>query len=72
MRFLRIILLIFFFGVPFIFGFQNYENVKLSFLHYHLEISLGLAIIIVYIMGAISGGLIFSILKKLTLEELNS
>jgi uncharacterized integral membrane protein len=45
------------------------ETVKLSFLKWHLEIPLSLASVLLYILGALSGGLLFSMLKKLSSEN---
>jgi uncharacterized integral membrane protein len=69
MRLLKTILLLLLIGVAVIFTIQNMEMVKLSFLNFHIEIPLSFASIAIYILGAISGGLIFSLLKKLTLED---
>jgi uncharacterized integral membrane protein len=69
MRLIKTILLILIIGVAVIFTFQNMEIVKLSFLNFHLEIPLSFASVAIYILGAISGGLVFSLLKKLTLED---
>jgi uncharacterized integral membrane protein len=69
MRLLKTILLLLLIGVAVIFTIQNMEMVKLSFLNFHIEIPLSFASIAIYILGAISGGLIFSLLKKLILEN---
>lgn len=69
MRLVKTILLLLLIGVAVIFTVQNMELVKLSFLNFHLEIPLSFASVAIYILGAISGGLIFSLLNKLTLED---
>lgn len=69
MRLVKTILLLLLIGVAIIFTVQNMEIVKLSFLNFHLEIPLSFASVGIYILGAISGGLIFSLLKKLTSED---
>lgn len=71
MRLVKTFLLLLLIVVAVIFTVQNMEIVKLSFLNFHLEIPLSFASIAIYILGAISGGLIFSLLKKLTLENSN-
>lgn len=48
---------------------QNLETVQLTFLKWSVTTPLSFATAIIYILGAISGGLIFSILKKLTIED---
>lgn len=69
MRIIRTILLVLFIGAIVIFTFQNIETVKLSFLKWHLDIPLSIASVSLYILGAISGGLLFSMLKKLSSEN---
>ena len=71
MRLLKTILLLLLIGVAVIFTIQNMEIVKLSFLNFHLEIPLSFASVAIYILGAFSGGLVFSLLKKLSLEDSN-
>ena len=69
MRLVKTILLLILFGIAVIFTVQNMQTVKLSFLKYYLEIPLSFASLIIYVMGAISGGLLFSMLKKLTFDD---
>jgi len=69
MRLAKTILLIILVVLAVIFTVQNMETVKLSFLKYHVEIPLSFASIIIYVLGAISGGLLFSLLKKLTFDD---
>ncbi|MPM04921.1 hypothetical protein SDC9_51202 [bioreactor metagenome] len=71
MRLLKTILLLLLIGVAVIFTIQNMEIVKLSFLIFHLEIPLSFASVSIYILGAFSGGIVFSMLKKLTIEDSN-
>ena len=69
MKFLKTFVLLLLFGVAVIFIVQNLETVQLPFLKWSVTIPLSFATAIIYILGAISGGLIFSILKKLTIED---
>ena len=69
MKFLKTFVLLLLLGVAVIFIVQNLETVQLSFLKWRVTIPLSFATAIIYILGAISGGLIFSILKKLTIED---
>ena len=68
MRIIKTILLLLLIGVAVIFIVQNLETVQLSFLKWSVTIPLSFATAIIYILGAISGGLVFSLLKKLTIE----
>ena len=69
MRIIKTFVLLLLLGVAVIFIVQNLETVKLSFLKWSVTIPLSFATAIIYILGAISGGVIFSLLKKLTLED---
>jgi uncharacterized integral membrane protein len=69
MRILKVILLLLFLGAVIIFVFQNMGTVKLSFLYWHLQLPLSVTSILIYTLGALSGGLVFSMLKKITFSE---
>jgi uncharacterized integral membrane protein len=71
MRLVKFIALLLFIGAVTLFSIQNMELVKLSFLNWHLEIPLSFASILLYILGTISGGIVFSMLKKLSVENSN-
>jgi uncharacterized integral membrane protein len=47
------------------------EIVKLSFLNWYLEIPLSFVSVVIYILGAITGGIVFSMLKRLAIEDSN-
>ena len=68
MRIIKTFVLLILLGVAVIFIVQNLETVQLSFLKWSVTIPLSFATAIIYILGAISGGLVFSLLKKLTIE----
>jgi uncharacterized integral membrane protein len=69
MRLVKTILLFILFAIAVIFTVQNMQTVKLTFLKYYIEIPLSFASVLIYVLGAISGGLLFSMLKKLTFEK---
>ncbi len=71
MRLFKSILLLIFFGAVILFAVQNMKMIKLSFLNWHLEIPLSVASILLYVLGAISGGIVFSMLKKLSFQKSN-
>lgn len=52
-----------------IFVFQNMVHVRLGFLNLHLEMPLSLVSVVIYLLGAFTGGLVYSMLKKLTLDN---
>ena len=69
MRLIKSIVLLLFIAAVILFAFQNMELIKLSFLNWHLEIPLSFASLLLYVLGAISGGIVLSMLKKLSLED---
>jgi len=69
MKIFKTIILILFIIVVAIFTFQNMELVELSFINIHLQIPLSFASILMYVLGALSGGILFSMLKKITRDE---
>jgi lipopolysaccharide assembly protein A len=48
-----------------IFAFQNLETVTMSFLGFTLSVPLALLVIVVYLLGAVSGGSLFALLRRL-------
>lgn len=70
MRLIKSMLLVLFVIAIALFTFQNMGTVNLRFLIWELKIPLSIASIALYVLGAISGGLLFSILKKLSLNDL--
>lgn len=64
-RVLKITVLVLFIGVLAVFTFQNIDTVRLLFFKWFLEIPLSIALVLVYILGAVSGGVLFSMLKNL-------
>jgi uncharacterized integral membrane protein len=69
MRLLKSIVLLLFIGAVILFVVQNTSMVNLRFLSWHLEIPLSIASVLLYVFGAISGGIVLSILKKLSFED---
>lgn len=71
MRFIKTLVLLLFLGAIVLFTFQNLETVRLSFLSWHLELPLSFISALIYILGAISGSLLFSLLKSITKQKIN-
>ncbi|MCC5929857.1 MAG: DUF1049 domain-containing protein [Cyclobacteriaceae bacterium] len=69
MKLVKTISLLLFLGIIVLFALQNLQVITLSFLNWHLEIPLAFASIVIYVLGAISGGIVFSMLKRLTRNE---
>ena len=66
--FKTIVILLFIVAIG-IFAVQNTDMVTISYLNWYLEIPLYIGSILFYILGGISGGLLFSMLKKLTQDS---
>lgn len=71
MNILKTLLLLTFIGALVLFTFQNLETARISFLSLHIEMPLSIVSVLIYILGAISGGLLFSMLKNLAKREPN-
>jgi len=69
MRLIKSLLLFVLILAAVIFITQNLETVTLSFLKWSIELPLSVASATLFFLGAVSGGLLFSLLKKLTWEE---
>ncbi|NBC58384.1 MAG: DUF1049 domain-containing protein [Bacteroidetes bacterium] len=66
MRILKTFSLLLFIGVVMLFILQNLELVDLNFAVWKIELSLSFVSLLFYILGTLSGGIIFSMLKKLS------
>ena len=72
MKTLKTILVILRVIIALCFAFQNFQTVDISFYKWNAEMPLSLAILGIYIFGALSGGILFSLLKKIvTLDKKN-
>ncbi len=70
MKTLKTILLIILVIIALFFAFQNFQTVDISFYKWSAKMPLSLAILGIYIFGALSGGVLFSLLKKIiTLDK---
>jgi putative membrane protein len=64
MRWLYVIVIIAFVAAVVIFAVQNLEVVNMSFLGFSLRAPLALVAVIVYVLGAITGGGLLALLRK--------
>jgi len=69
MRLVKSILLLLFILALGLFTFQNMEIVELNFMIWHVNIPLSIASVSLYILGAISGGLLLSMLRNLSRDD---
>lgn len=64
MRWVYLVIVIVFVAAIVIFAVQNREMVTISFLGFSLRAPLALLTAIVYVLGAITGGSLFALLRK--------
>jgi len=64
MRWLYLIVIIVFVAAIVIFSAQNLEMITISFLGLSLRAPLALLVVIVYVLGAITGGSLFALLRR--------
>ncbi|MCC5923726.1 MAG: hypothetical protein JJT77_08065 [Crocinitomicaceae bacterium] len=69
MRLFKSIILFVLVGLVIVFAIQNFSNVQISFLNWNIEIPLAFAVLVIYILGALSGGMLLNMIKKLTFED---
>jgi len=66
MKIFKTIMLILLLAIILTFTIQNIELAKFKFLNWSVELPLSVASIVIYVLGAATGGLLFSLLKKVT------
>ena len=69
MRWVYLIIVVVFVAAIVIFGMQNREMVTISFLGFSLRAPLAILAAIVYVLGAITGGSLFALLRKSVRES---
>jgi len=72
MRVVKSILLFLLIVTIIVFTAQNMEIVRVSFLNWHLEMPLSITIVLIYLFGAVSGGIMFTIIKNLSTKDKNT
>jgi uncharacterized integral membrane protein len=69
LRWVYLIIIIVFVAAIVIFGIQNREMVTISFLGFGLRAPLSILAVIVYVLGAITGGSLYALLRKSVRES---
>ncbi len=64
MRWFYLAVVILFAALTVIFAFQNLERVTMSFLGFNLRAPLAVLVVIVYVLGAFTGGGLFALLRR--------
>ncbi len=64
MRLLYLAVVILFAGLTAIFALQNLGRVTMSFLGFNLSAPLAVLVVIVYVLGAFTGGGLFGLLRR--------
>jgi lipopolysaccharide assembly protein A len=64
MRWFYLALVVLFAAATIIFALQNFEIVTMSFLGWNLRVPLALLVAVVYLLGAVTGGSLFALLRR--------
>jgi lipopolysaccharide assembly protein A len=64
MRWIHVAIIVLFVLATLIFALQNFEVVTMSLLHFEVRVPLALLTIVVYLLGAITGGSLFALLRR--------
>jgi uncharacterized integral membrane protein len=64
MRWVYLAIIILFVAATLIFAFQNLETVTISFFRMNLSLPLALLTVVVYLLGAATGGSLFALLRR--------
>jgi lipopolysaccharide assembly protein A len=69
MRWVYLIIVIVFVAALIIFGIQNLQTATMSFLGFSVSAPLVVVAVIVYVLGAITGGSLYALLRKSVRES---
>lgn len=69
MRTIKSILLLLLIVIIVVFTAQNMEMVNIKFLSWHLELPLSISAVLIYVLGAVSGGILFSTIKSISTKS---
>ena len=64
MRWMHLTIVVLFAAATVIFAFQNFERVTVSFLGLSVGTRLAILILIVYVLGAVTGGSLLALLRR--------
>lgn len=64
MKILKQVVIILITVVALIFAAQNFETVEIVFLKWSVELPIAVVVFAIYILGAFSGGMLWSLIKK--------
>lgn len=64
MRWMHLTIIVLFATATIIFAFQNLENVTVSFLGLSVRTPLAILVVVVYVLGAVTGGSLLALLRR--------
>ena len=64
MRWVYLAVIVLFAAAMLVFAWQNFETVTISFFRVNINLPLALLSIIVYLLGAVTGGSLFALLRR--------
>ncbi len=64
MRWMYLTIIALFAAAVVVFAFQNFEVVTVSFLGFSIRIRMAILVFLVYVLGAVTGGTLFMLLRR--------
>jgi uncharacterized integral membrane protein len=64
MRWMYLTIIALFAAAVVVFAFQNFEVVTVSFLGFSIRIRMAMLVFLVYVLGAVTGGTLFMLLRR--------
>jgi putative membrane protein len=64
MRWINLMIIALFAAGTIIFAFQNIETITVSFLSFSITVPVAVLVVIVYVLGALTGGSLFALLHR--------
>jgi uncharacterized integral membrane protein len=64
MRWMYLTIIALFAAAVVVFAFQNFEVVTVSFLGFSIRIRMAILVFLVYVLGAVTGGTLFVLLRR--------
>lgn len=64
MRWVYLAVIVLFAAATLVFALQNFETVTISFFRMHISLPLALLSVVIYLLGAATGGSLFALLRR--------
>lgn len=64
MRWIHLAVIVLFAGITLVFAVQNFQFVTIAFLGFSLSLPMALMAVIIYLLGMVTGGSLWSLLRR--------